>query len=67
MKFDAALMVMYPTVTMPADNDFHQNLPSVSEVLTSMASGVIVSDSEVSNDCIIGQVEDSPSDKFLLH
>lgn len=46
MKFDAALMVMYPTVTMPADNDFHQNLPSVSEVLTSMASGVIASDSE---------------------
>ncbi|PIK60906.1 hypothetical protein BSL78_02080 [Apostichopus japonicus] len=39
-------MVMYPTVTMPADNDFHQNLPSVSEVLTSMASGVIASDSE---------------------
>lgn len=40
-------MVMYPTVTMPADNDFHQTLPSVSEVLTSMASGVIVSESEI--------------------
>lgn len=60
-------MVMYPTVTMPADNDFHQNLPSVSEVLTSMASGVIASESEVSNGYIIGQVEDSPSDIFLNH